>query len=131
MISLASPFTDDKIRALNVGDEVELSGVVYTGRDAVHKFLHDQGTLPPEVDLRDRDEIYQRGEEQGVGLQTNQDAYATIVGDKIESDMRALDEGFEFEPMCRSLCAFLCFLWLFWKSDLQFEFPICLLAPAA
>jgi fumarate hydratase class I len=53
MISLASPFSEDKIRALHVGDEVELSGVVYTGRDAVHKFLHDQGTLPPEVNLRD------------------------------------------------------------------------------
>ena len=53
MISLAFPFTEEKIRALKVGDEVGLSGIVFTGRDAVHKYLHDGGTLPPEVNLRD------------------------------------------------------------------------------
>lgn len=53
MILLEAPFTEDKIRALKVGDEVELSGVVFTGRDAVHKYLHDGGELPPNVDLRD------------------------------------------------------------------------------
>ena len=53
MITLAAPFTDEKIRALKVGDEVGLTGVVFTGRDAVHKFLHDGGALPPEVKLRD------------------------------------------------------------------------------
>lgn len=53
MISLSAPFTAEKIRALKVGDAVELSGVVYTGRDAVHKYLHEGGQLPPEVNLRD------------------------------------------------------------------------------
>ena len=53
MISLAFPFTEEKIRALKVGDEVGLTGIVFTGRDAVHKYLHDGGTLPPEVNLRD------------------------------------------------------------------------------
>ena len=53
MISLSFPFTEEKIRALKVGDEVGLTGVVFTGRDAVHKYLHDGGTLPPEVNLRD------------------------------------------------------------------------------
>ena len=53
MISLSVPFTEDKIRALKVGDEVLLSGVLFTGRDAVHKYLHDGGTLPPEVNLRE------------------------------------------------------------------------------
>ena len=53
MISLAAPFTDEKIRALKVGDEVGITGVVFTGRDAVHKFLHEGGELPPEVKLRD------------------------------------------------------------------------------
>jgi hypothetical protein len=28
------PFTEEKIRALKVGDEVLISGVVFTGRDA-------------------------------------------------------------------------------------------------
>lgn len=53
MIPLTYPFTEDKIRALKVGDEVAITGVLYTGRDAVHKYLHEGGALPPEVNLRD------------------------------------------------------------------------------
>jgi len=53
MIPLQAPFSEDKIRALKVGDEVAISGVLFTGRDAVHKYLHEGGTLPPEVNLRD------------------------------------------------------------------------------
>ena len=53
MIKLSFPFTEEKIRALKVGDEVLISGIVYTGRDAVHKYLHEGGALPPEVKLRD------------------------------------------------------------------------------
>jgi len=51
MIALQAPFTEDKIRALKVGDEVEITGVLFTGRDAVHKYLHDGGKLPKEVNL--------------------------------------------------------------------------------
>jgi tartrate/fumarate subfamily iron-sulfur-dependent hydro-lyase beta chain len=53
MIQLTSPFTEAKVRALKVGDAVEISGVVFTGRDAVHKYLHEGGKLPPGVNLRD------------------------------------------------------------------------------
>jgi len=53
MIDLSFPFTEGKIRALKVGDEVVISGVVFTGRDAVHKYLHEGGQLPPGVNLRD------------------------------------------------------------------------------
>ncbi|KAB2654236.1 MAG: hypothetical protein DVB33_00230 [Verrucomicrobia bacterium] len=53
MISLSFPFTDEKIRALKVGDEVFISGVVFTGRDAIHKYLHEGGKLPPGVSLKD------------------------------------------------------------------------------
>jgi tartrate/fumarate subfamily iron-sulfur-dependent hydro-lyase beta chain len=49
--ALHTPLTEEKIRALKVGDAVELSGIVFTGRDAVHKYLHDGGELPPEVNL--------------------------------------------------------------------------------
>ena len=48
---LEAPFTEEKIRNLRVGDQVEICGLLYTGRDAVHKYLHE-GNLPP-VDLRD------------------------------------------------------------------------------
>jgi len=34
MIKFSSPFSEEKIRALKVGDEVLISGVVFTGRDA-------------------------------------------------------------------------------------------------
>lgn len=30
-----------------------ISGVIHTGRDAVHKYLHEGGQLPPGVSLRD------------------------------------------------------------------------------
>src|ERR1039458_4061984 len=53
MIKLSFPFTEEKIRALKVGDEVLISGVIHTGRDAVHKYLHEGGQLPPGVSLRD------------------------------------------------------------------------------
>jgi fumarate hydratase class I len=53
MISLTFPFTEAQVRALKVGEEVLISGVVFTGRDAVHKYLHEGGALPPGVSLRD------------------------------------------------------------------------------
>jgi fumarate hydratase class I len=53
MTKLTFPFTEDKIRALKVSDEVLISGVVHTGRDAVHKYLHEGGQLPEGVSLRD------------------------------------------------------------------------------
>ncbi len=53
MTSLTFPFTEAQVRALKVGEEVLISGVVFTGRDAVHKYLHEGGALPPGVSLRD------------------------------------------------------------------------------
>jgi fumarate hydratase class I len=53
MTKLTFPFTEEKVRALKVGEEVLISGVIHTGRDAVHKYLHEGGQLPEEVNLRD------------------------------------------------------------------------------
>jgi len=50
-MQLEAPFTEEKIRALRVGDKVEITGLLYTGRDAVHKYLYDGGKPP--VDLTD------------------------------------------------------------------------------
>jgi len=52
MIQLNTPISEDMIRSLKVGDEVEISGTLFTGRDAVHKYLHEGGKLPPGVDLK-------------------------------------------------------------------------------
>jgi len=52
MTSLTTPVSDAVIRSLKVGDEVAITGVLFTGRDAVHKFLHEGGQLPPGVQLQ-------------------------------------------------------------------------------
>ena len=49
--NLSSPISEEDIRELKVGDQVLISGVVFTGRDAVHKYLHDGGALPDDVNL--------------------------------------------------------------------------------
>lgn len=47
---LALPLDEDAVRRVAVGDLVWLSGVLYTGRDAVHHYLASGGDCP--VDLR-------------------------------------------------------------------------------
>lgn len=39
---LTIPISDDAIRALHVGDQVEISGVLFTARDAAHKYMVEQ-----------------------------------------------------------------------------------------
>ena len=46
MIALTTPISEEQIRELKVGDEVGITGIVFTGRDAVHKYLHEGGELP-------------------------------------------------------------------------------------
>jgi tartrate/fumarate subfamily iron-sulfur-dependent hydro-lyase beta chain len=52
MIQLTTPVSETAVRELKVGDEVAIVGTVFTGRDAVHKYLHDGGQLPPGVSLK-------------------------------------------------------------------------------
>jgi fumarate hydratase class I len=52
MNKLTTPIAEEQVRALKVGDAVEISGVLFTGRDAVHKYLHEGGELPAGVNLR-------------------------------------------------------------------------------
>ena len=37
MIKLETPLTIEKVESLRAGDQVLLSGTIYTGRDAAHK----------------------------------------------------------------------------------------------
>jgi fumarate hydratase class I len=46
VVQLTTPITDEQARSLTVGDTVEISGRLYTGRDAVHHRLHN-GVKPP------------------------------------------------------------------------------------
>ncbi len=50
-IVLHTPITEEQIRELNVGDVVILNGPMYTGRDALHKYLMDHDSP---VDLKAR-----------------------------------------------------------------------------
>jgi fumarate hydratase class I len=45
VVRLQTPLKEADIRKLKVGDVVLLDGIVFTGRDAVHKYLHDGGEL--------------------------------------------------------------------------------------
>jgi fumarate hydratase class I len=40
-IVLQAPITEEKIRSLKVGDVVRINGRMFTGRDAIHKYLSD------------------------------------------------------------------------------------------
>ncbi len=42
---LNTPVSEEEIRNLKVGDMVLLNGTIFTGRDAVHKYLYDGGNL--------------------------------------------------------------------------------------
>ncbi|MBR1870866.1 MAG: fumarate hydratase C-terminal domain-containing protein [Kiritimatiellae bacterium] len=50
-IHLAYPFTEEAVRALHAGEQVLVSGKVFTGRDRFHKHFADGGALP--FDFRD------------------------------------------------------------------------------
>lgn len=54
MIKLTIPVPDADIRALKVGDTVSVSGVMYTARDAAHKYMVEtfcKGAPPPAGEL--------------------------------------------------------------------------------
>ncbi|ALC92367.1 fumarate hydratase [Bacillus sp. FJAT-18017] len=41
VITLQAPITEEQIRGLKVGDVVQINGMMYTGRDAIHKYLSE------------------------------------------------------------------------------------------
>jgi fumarate hydratase class I len=45
VVFLHTPIHEEQIRKLKVGDVVFLNGDLFTGRDAVHRYLHDGGKL--------------------------------------------------------------------------------------
>lgn len=44
--SLQSPFSEESIRGLRVGERVQISGVVFTARDRMHRHLAEGGEIP-------------------------------------------------------------------------------------
>ena len=47
MINIKTPISEEQIKSLKLGDEVSISGTLFTGRDAVHKYLHEAVNFPP------------------------------------------------------------------------------------
>ena len=41
IVELRAPISEEEIRQLKVGDVVKISGMMYTGRDAIHSYLSD------------------------------------------------------------------------------------------
>ena len=41
IVELRAPISEEEIRKLQVGDVVKISGMMYTGRDAIHKYLSE------------------------------------------------------------------------------------------
>jgi fumarate hydratase subunit beta len=56
MIKITTPFSAETVEKLQAGDQVLLSGIIYTGRDAAHKRLCDLLDAGKElpVDLKDQ-----------------------------------------------------------------------------
>lgn len=59
MIKLTMPISDEEIRNLKVGDTVLLTGVMLTGRDAVHKWMIDTFVEKKAAPNKDDEKIYQ------------------------------------------------------------------------
>ena len=59
MQSLTLPFTNEAIRSLHVGDPVTLTGVMITGRDAVHKWMSDTFIKKTRAPQGDDLEVYE------------------------------------------------------------------------
>ncbi len=56
MVAIDTPLTLQKVQILRAGDQVQLSGVIYTARDAAHKRLIEllDAGKPLPVELRDQ-----------------------------------------------------------------------------
>lgn len=48
-VKLTLPITEEQVRSLHVGDMVLLSGILFTGRDAVHKHLFEGKSIPVDI----------------------------------------------------------------------------------
>ena len=46
MIKIKTPISDEVIKSLKAGDEILLSGIIYTARDAAHKRMFEADTPP-------------------------------------------------------------------------------------
>jgi tartrate/fumarate subfamily iron-sulfur-dependent hydro-lyase beta chain len=48
-MEITTPISEEVIRSLHVGQIVEITGSVFTGRDSVHRYLYDGGKCPVDM----------------------------------------------------------------------------------
>ncbi len=46
---ITTPISEEVIRSLHVGQVIEITGSVFTGRDAVHRYLYEGGKCPVDM----------------------------------------------------------------------------------
>lgn len=56
-VKIKTPLTKDVISSLKAGDEVLLSGVIFTARDAAHKMFHDLISRGKQIPLNLKDAV--------------------------------------------------------------------------
>lgn len=88
---LSYPFSKEAVRELSVGDMVLISGKLFTGRDAIHKYLHEGNPSP--VDLNNQI-IYHCGP---VVLQDKKTGKYTITAAGPTTSMR--EEPYQWQIM--------------------------------
>ena len=69
MREITIPISEETVRSLHVGEPVELSGIMLTGRDAVHKWMSEtfiKNTREPQGDDRQVYEAIKKYLDQGV-----------------------------------------------------------------
>lgn len=49
-MEIRTPISEEVARSLHVGNVIEVTGVIFTGRDAVHRYLHDGGECPVDME---------------------------------------------------------------------------------
>ena len=118
MIYLETPLTVDKIKQLKAGDEVFLSGTIYTGRDAAHKRLIqllDEGKELP-FNIQDQTIFYvgptpsKPGQVYGSGGPTTSgrmDAYSPRL---IKLGLHAMIGGIEVMQLKKPLLTIMAFI---------------------
>jgi len=94
MAELKLPVSEDEIRALHVGDAVELTGRMITGRDAAHKWLIEAFREDVAPYLKDT-VIYQCG----PVVRKNPDGSYVFVAAGPTTSIR--EEPYEADVMCR------------------------------
>lgn len=93
---LTTPLKDEDVQRLRAGDMVYLTGLVFTARDGVYRYMLDEGHEPP-VDLRGMTNVSFQSSPAGVEVEPGHFEVSSLqatAGFRYARWARALIEGF-------------------------------------